>query len=326
MLLFSGTWPVAASGDNPYRAISPATGNSKILAAYGQGFASDELIRARVGELKISMDNCDVRLDTDRRVVRVKLSRRDIEYPTVVDGVLLKAAEFAWNACSRGQRFNLKEVDIYFPDGSLAYSASLGDFVYGDTILGPAEEYHWHILRDGPAEARQRAQEAAFQAERVAMAQRAAEASARSAAEWNNFFSNIWTGIKILFFGAIAVWLFSMRETFMRWYYLFTPHPATSMVETAMHTGAELDGKAFAEIMRPMPGGRIEKEVRADQARKLAERAHRYAESMRAEADRIKAKAHEDAEFIKAQDELLKAATVHEQAKARLDALRKRTE
>ena len=109
----------------------------------------------------------------------------------------------------------------------------------------------------------------------------------------------------------------------MRWYYFLTPHPAQSMVEATMERGVELDGKAFADIMRPMPGGRIEKDVRAEQARKLAEKANHYAEAMRAEADRIKAKAQQDTEFIKAQDELTKAATVHEKAKARLDALRK---
>ena len=46
---------------------------------------------------------------------------------------------------------------------------------------------------------------------------------------------------------------------------------------------------------------------------------------MRAEAVRIKAAAQQEADFIKAQDDLVKAATAHEKAKARLDALRKRT-
>lgn len=173
----------------------------------------------------------------------------------------------------------------------------------------------------------QQAQQAQQQAQAAAeQAQRYAEANARSTAEWNNFWSNVWSGIKLLFWGAIALWLFSMRETFMRWYYFLTPHPAQSMVEATMERGVELDGKAFADIMRPMPGGRIEKEVRAEQARKLAEKANHYAEAMRAEADRIKAKAQQDTEFINAQDELTKAATVHEKAKARLDALRKRVE
>ncbi len=122
----------------------------------------------------------------------------------------------------------------------------------------------------------------------------------------------------------IAVLFATIVERIARLYYSLTPHPAKSMVETAMHTGAELDGKTFAEIMRPMPGGKIEKEVREEQARKLTEKAYRYAESMRAEADRIKAKAEQDAQFIKAQDDLLEAATVHEKAKARLKALRKR--
>jgi hypothetical protein len=181
--------------------------------------------------------------------------------------------------------------------------------------------YKWGDVFDAGEQHRQEAAQAAARAQQQ---QQRVEASARSTAAWNNFWSNVWTLIQILFWGAIAFWLFSIRETIMRWYYMLTPHPATGMVESAMHTGAELDGKAFAEIMRPIPGGRIEKEVRADQARKLAERAHRYAESMRVEADRLAAEARRESEFIKAQDELVQAATAHEKAKARLDALRKR--
>ena len=180
--------------------------------------------------------------------------------------------------------------------------------------------------RERQAAATRQAQWEQQQAQAAAVqAQRNAEARARSTAEWNRFWSNVWFTIKLVFWGAIAAWLFSMRETFARWYYSLTPHPAQSMVEASMHRGVEIDGQAFAEIMRPMPGGRIEKEVRAQQARNLAEKAHRYATEMRAEADRIKAEAERDIEFIKAQDELTKAATVHEKAKARLDALRKRT-
>ncbi|MGO8754651.1 MAG: hypothetical protein ACLQHK_05415 [Gallionellaceae bacterium] len=177
----------------------------------------------------------------------------------------------------------------------------------------------------------QQAQAAAAQAQRIS------EFNARSRAESNQFWSNVWLGIKLLFWGGLATWIFSKREIIMRWYYLLTPHPAESMVEAAMHSGVNLDGKAFADIMRPMPGGRIEKEVRAQQARKLAEKAHRYAETMRAEAERImaeaqrdteliKAEAQQDTEFIKAQDELIKAAMAHKKAKASLDILRKRVE
>jgi hypothetical protein len=333
------------SGSSEY--IAPLVGNGrpfprgpKIRSFYQQGFASDELIRTRVGDVRFSMDRCDQSTEpTDHRVVRVELSQSDYEgAKSVVDGILLRAAEFAWQTCPRLFReiqtdridyhYNISEVNVYLPGGTLALVASLGGTMQGDEMLWSGDDYPWNV-RDVYAEGRQRAAEEAARAQQAqaaeVQAKRVAEANARSAAESNQFWSNVWSGIKILFWIAIAAWLFSMRETFARWYYSLTPHPAQSMVEATMHRGVELDGKAFAEIMRPMPGGRIEKEVRAQQARNLAEKAHRYAETMRVEADRIKAEAQRDTEFIKAQDELTKAATVHEKAKARLDALRKRT-
>lgn len=327
--------------DSPHY-FAPLMGNArqrgpKIQTYFQQGFGSDDLIRSNVGELIFSMDRCDQSTEfSDQRVVRVELSQRDFEYPKIMDGILLRAAEFVWQSCPRIRPpittgrvdyfYNIKEVDVYLPGGALALVASLGNFVYGDSIIGSGDEYHWQV-RNVFAETRQRDAEDAARAQKAqadaAQAQRIAEANARSAAEWNRFWSNVWLGIKLLFWGAIAAWLFSMRETIMRWYYFLTPHPAEAMVEAAMHRGVELDGKAFADIMRPVPGGRIEKEVRSKQALTLAEKAHRYAETMRAEADRIKAEAERETEFIKAQDELIKAALVHEKAKARLDALRK---
>jgi hypothetical protein len=279
------------------------------------------LIRAKVGELKFSMDRCDQSTESeDHRVVRVELSQSDFEYPKIVDGILLRAAEFAWHTCPRLYRpiqtdridyhYNISEVNVYLPGGALALVASLGGTMRGDAPIWSGDEYPWTV-RNVAAEARQRAAEDAASAQQAqaeaAQAQRIAEADARSAAEWNQFWSNVWFGIKLLFWGAVAAWLFSKREIVMRWYYFLTPHPAQAMVEASMHNGVELDGRVFADIMRPIPGGRIEKEVRGQQARKLAERAHRYAEAMRAEADRIKAQAQQDTEFIKVQDDLAKA-------------------
>lgn len=332
-------------GSNSPQYIEPLVGNGRpsqhgpqIKSFYQQGFASDQSIVAKVGELKFNMVSCDQSNKlTDHRVVRVELSGTDFEYGNIVDGILLRAAEFAWQTCPRiyptilvgrsDYYYNLSEVNVYLPDGALALVASLGGYPHGDAPIWSGDEYSWTV-RNVVAEERQRAAENAVRAQQAqaaaAQAQSIAEANARSAAEWNRFWSNVWLGIKLLFWGAIAAWLFSMREIIMRWYYFLTPHPAESMVEAAIHSGVELDGKAFADIMRPMPGGRIEKEVRAEQARKLTEKAHRYAETMRVEAERIKAEAQRDTEYIKAHDELAQAAIVHEKAKARLDALRKR--
>src|SRR5438045_3415681 len=98
----------------------------------------------------------------------------------------------------------------------------------------------------------------------------------------------LWVVIKTVFITAFAVGvivaLVLLRERIVRWYYLLTPHPAQQMVDAAIYNGREFDGKAFADIMRPMPGGRIEKEVRAEQARALVAKANAHADRMRREA------------------------------------------
>ena len=297
---------------------------------YGLGFATDEEVEGALGTLTFSMTECGHRgLGSVSRSVRVTSTKSDYGNRRVIETMLRRAAEFAWGNCPLHFWFggsylpalqrDIDRVDLYLPDGGEALQVSN---LRGDDTFDVGKSYKWDYVQDIGD---QRRQEAARQAAQVQQEQQRAEAYARHQAESDQFWSNVWFWIKVTFWGAIAAWLFSMRETFMRWYYLLTPHPATAMVEAAIHRGVELDGKAFADIMRPMPGGRIEKEVRAQQAHALAAKAHQYAEKMRAEADRIKAKAQQDAEFIRAQDELAKAAIVHEKAKARLEALRNRT-
>ncbi len=296
---------------------------------YGLGFATDQEVEDALGTLTFSVTECGDRgLGSISRSVRVTSTKWDYENRRVIETMLQRAAEFAWQNCQIHFIFGMSRippvhrdidrVELYLPDGSEAFAAYN---LLGDAAFDVGKSYKWGSVQDIGEQHRQ---EAAQQAARVQQQQRIAEANARAEAASKQFWSSVWGGIKFLFWCAIAIWLFSIRETLARWYYSLTPHPAESMVEATMHRGAQLDGKAFAEIMRPMPGGRIEKEVRAQQARKLAEKAHRYAEAMRVEADRIKAEAQRDAEFIRAQKELTRAAEVHEQAKARLDALRKR--
>jgi hypothetical protein len=109
----------------------------------------------------------------------------------------------------------------------------------------------------------------------------------------------------------------------MRAYYYLTPHPAKEIVSEAI-AGEKLDGKVFAEIMRPVPGGEIEKAVRTEQALRLAEKARRYSASVRAEADRVLAKAALDKEIARAENELKRTESVRAAAQARLAGLRKR--
>lgn len=296
---------------------------------YGLGFASDEEVEGALGTLTFSMTECGPKgLGSISRSVRVTSTKSDYQNRRVIEAMLYRAAEFAWRNCQLHFFFgmsylpalhrDISQVDLYLPDGNEALRAAN---LRGDDIFDVGKSYKWDSVQDT---GEQRRQEAARKAAEVQQERRRAEAYARYEAEQARFWSNVWFGIKLVFWGAVAAWLFWKREMFMRWYYYLTPHPAEDMVDAAMNRGAGLDGKVFAEIMRPIPSGRIEKEVRAEQARKLAERAHRYAEDIRAEAERIKAETQRDTEFINAQDELAKAATAHEKAKARLNALRKR--
>lgn len=297
---------------------------------FGVGFATDQEVQAALGTLKFSMTECkEEGLGSSQISVRVTSTKWAYQNQRVIDTMLYRAAQFAWQNCqihfsfagTRMPTFH-REVDsvrLYMPDGS---EALLATNLRGDDTFREGKSYRW--LSPVVDVGEQNRQEVARRSAQAEQERQRAEAYARYQVERDRFWSNVWRWIKLIFWGAIAAWLFSMRETIMRWYYFLTPHPAEAMVEAAMHRSVELDGKAFADIMRPVPGGRIEKEVRSKQALILAEKAHRYAESMRAEADRIKAEAERETEFIKAQDELTKAAIVHEKAKARLDALRKR--
>ncbi len=302
------------------------------------GFASADQVAASVGTVSTEVI-CPSRAfrDADKRGARLTLEKSGAGWrePGVLSTLLLDALNQIWDQCNTAMGSfgnSVGFVEIFAPSAEGAGPVLIVRVQSFLDIIGA-----WQRVTDIQEEQRQEslrvqavaAEATRIESARIAQVQReriAAEERARSAAEWDRFWSNVWLWIKLLFWGAVAVWLFSMREIVMRWYYLLTPHPAQSMVEATMHRGVELDGKAFADIMRPMPGGRIEKEVRAEQARQLAEKAHRYAETMRAEADRIKAEAQQDAEFIRAQDDLAKAAIVHEKAKARLAALRKRVE
>jgi len=296
---------------------------------FGSGFATDQEVEGALGTLTFSMTECGHRgLGSVSRSVRVTSTKLDYGKQRVIETMLRRAAEFAWGNCQLHFWFggsylpelqrDIDRVELYLSDGSQA----LGVYnLLGDGTFDVGKSYKWGSVQDIGL---QRRQEEARKAAKVQQERQRAEALAYAVAERNQFWSNVWLGIKLLFWGAIAAWLFSMREIIMRWYYFLTPHPAQTMVDAAIHSGVELDGKAFADIMRPIPGGRIEKEVRAEQASKLTEKAHRYAEEMRVEAERIKAEAQRDTEYIKAHDELAQAAIVHEKAKARLDALRKR--
>jgi hypothetical protein len=304
---------------------------------YGQGFATSAELDQAVGALTFSLTACkNSEFGSGDRSVRVTSTKSDYDTPRVIDAILLRAAQYAWQACplyfifGMGQempalRRDISSIDLYLPDGTRAFTAFP---LIGDQAFNNGPSYKWGNFSDlGPQERAAAAAATAQAAQAVqqqAIAQQNERNAAQTAADVGSFFSTIWLLIKLAFWGGIAAWLFSKREIIARWYYSLTPHPATAMVEAAIERGVELDGQAFADLMRPMPGGAIEKQVRAEQARKLTGRAQAHADRLRTEADQIRDEARREKEFITAQDDLAKAAVAHERAKARLDALRKR--
>jgi hypothetical protein len=138
--------------------------------------------------------------------------------------------------------------------------------------------------------------------------------NAAASAQW---WAGFWVFVRLLFFVAAGVWLFTKRNTILRWYYMMTPHPATDLVERIISGGAALDGRVFADINRDIPGNPVQQEVWAAQARELAGRVRHHAERTARDTRR-------ERDVVQAQSELLDAANAYELAKARLEQLRKR--
>jgi hypothetical protein len=321
-------WPNKNCGASPLR----------YDQAFGQGYASQADVEAALGHLTFKVTACkNAAIGRPDRSVAVTATKPYYENRRVVEAVLYQAAQYAWRACplhvilggfERIQQlwYGVRSVELFLPDGSLAIRATGLNPQLGGTI-------GWAKIEDVGTE-RRRAYARAVA--RAAQQRRIALVMAQGRAHWAAF----WTTVKTLVIDVplaimaflVLRWFYRRRESILRWYYLLTPHPARQMVEDAITRGVALDGAAFAELMRPIPGGRVEKQVRAEQGRALAERARQFEERLRAEANhltaaearRVAAQAHADAEFTTAQNELAQAAVAHEKAKARLDALRKR--
>lgn len=168
--------------------------------------------------------------------------------------------------------------------------------------------------------------ELAVQAQQQAQAQQIAAQREQESHQW---WSNFWSTIKTLFWlivcGSIGVWLLRHWEMFVRWYYELTPHPATDIVNSAV-AGGMIDGNVFSKIMAPVPGNRIEREVRAEQARKLAELAHETEAALRRRAEEAQRQVREEAAFLAAQRNLHDATVSAQLAKARADLMEKLAE
>ena len=306
----------------------------KIPPAFPTSYASYAEILRAVGDTDFSMDKCDPvnRGTQDIRVVRVSLSKSEFEDATIVNSLLLGAARAAWRLCPvtyagvygdalPGQyHYDVGQIDIYGPDGIRVFTGALGGvYGQGDGAYKHGDLYTWNNLKYvRPAETYRHVQEqqaAASQVARVTaiQAQRAEYRKLGKAAYATLFFS-------ILAVIGICIWF--NREALLGWCYSLTPHPATDMVEERISGGGELDGKLFAEIMRAVPGNRIEQRVRAEQAQRLAQAARAVAETRLEELQRLKTKAVQEVAYIRAQEDLRSAVETHELAMARLDALR----
>lgn len=353
-LIMLGALPMGGARAEPFRPGMKALDDT--------GFASDVQLRQAVGNLSIEVV-CPARRGAGTARLRgahVTLADPGTGWrtPAVLSRILLIALQQMWNECPRALGsfgFSVGFAEIYAPQVAGAAPmlmlraeqfleisrtwSRLQDVEYERRAAEEeAERRVQEAARQAAVEAEQRAQEAAAlvarikaqeEQERLARekAARAAAERERLAAEGERMLAEAgaygWTALQWILWIGVPLWLFRKRATLVRWYYLLTPHPAARMVDAAIRRGVEIDGATFAHIMRPVPGNRVGMQVRASQATTLAERAHRHAEELRVEAERLHAEAKQASEFVLAQEKLLDATSAHERVRARLDTLRK---
>lgn len=327
-----------------------AADQPEIIPFHGRGFASDAEVRRLTGGLSFRMESCDRNPDVwnyrDSRYVVATLRKRPTDFETrgdLVDAVLRQAARFGWRDCPHPVYFigrltddffyNIDDVVIQGPDGQTLISARLGSRgldMHGDngSLGSTTRGYTWDRVRNVYAETQQAEADARA---RMARAEAARAERARREEESRRASASFWGWVRLVAFAGFALWLWSKRETILYWYYSLTPHPAGTMVDQAISTGEPLDGAAFATSVRLALGDNdVEKAVRANQARALAERWREREAALQVQEARLvkdaqRQSAKENA-LLQAQADLLNAAIAHEQAMARVDALREKEE
>lgn len=298
-----------------------------IQSMFGDGFADDALVRQYVGTPRFEVTGCG-RKPTDR-AVDVRLEKPDFDRTMILDQVLRRAVLHVWQRCpmmydgafgARTHDLDLGRLRVFLPDGELVFEATnlLGDNK-GQHPAGDGREYNfvyrWESWTNYPAAARERRAQAAAAVERQESETRAV--------------SGFWGWVRMLALAGVALLVWVNREKLLYWFYSLMPHPAAAMVDRAVLTGEELDGEAFAASVRAAEGENdVEKTVRADQARALAERWRKSEAAHKAEESRVLDEVRRETEknnaLFKAQKELLDAAIAHEKAAARVDALHKK--
>lgn len=183
-------------------------------------------------------------------------------------------------------------------------------------------EQQGEAAQQGASDATQQ-QNASMQATQQTEAQATEQRTRESRQSWLAF----WFTVRLLFglslLWSATVWVVKNWETLIRWYYQLTPHPAADMVHAAVSAGVALDGETFSEILRPIPGGRIEREVRAKQAAELAAMARRGAEELERRAEELRREIRERAAYQAAQRDLHDSTIEQQLAAMRAEALAK---
>jgi hypothetical protein len=321
----SATWgptfqPVPFSDGPPE--FPDTAGYAHIGDGVSDGQDKDRLIRKVFGDTRYSMVSCtntwrSVRIDAQR--VNKEF---DVSYGGNIEGVAREAVRrailFSWKNCppdpSLADPYLVNQATVFLPGGEEIYiatnlKATLGP---GGNIKQYARQkiyarYGWQTFHD-------------------LRALKLAERLQREREEW---WTTFWLSLKVLFWLILcgtalgfALWNW---EAFVRFYYQLTPHPAASMVKDAIRARVEFDAQAFADIVREPPGSRVGRDVRNEQAAKLAAMARMSNEQLRRMAEELRQQFEDQAKYQAATGESLDAVA-ERLAKARADAYAKAEE
>lgn len=232
----------------------------------GSPMATDEQLAAVFGPMNYSMAKCEPMF----RRVKITVQHYPLGNPAiapVVHEAIRRAILFAWHNCPmQGEQmfyagFEIDSAEIDLPGGTVAFNASnLGRGRLIDHNGEPPEN--------------------SFDYQRVRF-------ELSSFGIWRDTYGSlIWT-LVILALAAVVGYL--LREPLLRWYFFnFYPHPAAPMVEQALASAGNVDGKTLAASLGDMPDNPILRQVRIEQGealvRKMQEVSQQHVRQMQKQA------------------------------------------
>jgi hypothetical protein len=251
-----------------------------IVSINDQGVATAEELNQAVGELHFFMTACrNGRFDIHpSRELTVRIQKPSYAKPAILDALLLRAAQYAWDKCplhfidvvtGEEQPEYLREIAAVhvFYDGTEVLTARA--LCCDNGIFRNQGYYRWQQITDLGAIAKE---EAARQ-QVLAEGQRAREAWYRTREQRSaEFWGSVGSFFKFMFAGFCCYGLWLLRKPVARWYYFaFYPHPATNLVHDAIAQGvAPLNGRALASAISDLPpGSRTLRQVRVEQGERL---------------------------------------------------------